>query len=250
MKAPFLPVLFLAAVAAAHGQSAEELIRKGDVPDRRFEAQQALAIYEQAEQLDPSNADLQVRIARQYRHLMTDASNNSRKLELGAQAIEHSKRAAQLAPRDPTAQIDPAITYGKMAPLLSGGDRVDASRAIKRSVDATLALDSRNDTAWHILGRWQAGLAEITGLKRSVAQLAYGNLPTATDEEAAKSFARARSIDPSRLMHSVELGRTTIRLGRTAEGKKLIEQGLRMPNREKDDPATKARGRDTLGDLR
>ncbi len=250
MNFKVVPLLLLAVSFSAIGQSAEDLINQGDRPDRRFDAAEALSIYEKAEKLDPDNADLQVRIARQYRHLMTDERNAQRKLELGAKAVTHSRRAAQLAPNDPTAQIDLAITYGKMSPLLGGGDRVEASRSIKRSVDATLALDSRNDTAWYILGRWQAGLAEISGLKRSVAQLAYGNIPDATDEDAAKSFARALSIDPSRLMHHVELGRTYVRLGRTEEGKRLIEEGLRMPNREKDDPATKARGKETLADLR
>lgn len=244
-----IPVLLLAVASAALGQSATELISQAEGPDRRFDAAQALALYEKAEQLDPESADLQVRIARQYRHLMTDARDPRRQLELGTRAVEHSTRAAQLAPNDPTAQIDPAITYGKMSPLLGGGERVAASRTIKRSVDATLALDSSNDTAWHILGRWQAGLAEITGLKRSVAQVAYGNIPTASDEEAAKSFARALAINPSRLMHSIELGRAYLRLGRTAEGTKLIERGLAMPNREKDDSATKARGRTTLSEL-
>ncbi len=242
-----LPVLLLAASAAAWAQTAQELIQQGDILDRRFEADKALSIYQQAEQIDPKSADLQVRIARQYRHLMTDTSSKSRKLEYGRRAVEHSRLAASLAPRDPSAQIDLAITYGKMLPLLGGGDRVAASREIKRSVDRTLALDKRNDTAWHILGRWQAGLAEITGIKRSVAQLAYGDLPSPTLEDAATSLERAYSLDKARLMHPIELGLVYLKLDRTSEGRKLIEKGLRMPDREKDDSARKSAAREALG---
>jgi hypothetical protein len=39
-------------------------------------------------------------------------------------------------------------------------------------------------------------------------------------------------------------------MGRTAEARRLIEKGLKMPEVEKDDPETKRRGRETLAKLR
>ncbi|MGC1481148.1 MAG: hypothetical protein WA771_11630 [Chthoniobacterales bacterium] len=251
LPSPLVTLLVVVgAVSAAPSQSTADLIREGNVYDQRFQADKALSLYQQAERGDPGSADLQIRIARQYRHLMTDAGSKSEKIELGKKAVHHSQRAAQLAPNDPNAQVDLAITYGKMSPLLSGGERVAASREIRRSVDRTLAIDSRNDTAWHILGRWQTGMAEITGLKRSLAEVAYGDLPDSSLAEAARSLERARLLNESRLMHPIELGIVYLKLDRTDEGRKLIEKGLSMPNREKDDPAKKSAGREALSALR
>ena len=42
---------------------------------------------------------------------------------------------------------------------------------------------------------------------------------------------------------------TAALMGRKEEAKKFIEQGLAMPNRDKDDPETKERGRKTLKSL-
>ena len=93
-------------------------------------------------------------------------------------------------------------------------------------------------------------LAEISPIKRLLAPLFYGKLPTSTNENAAKCFQQAIKINPNRLMHHIELGRTYARMGRTADARVCIEKGLAMPELEKDDPELKRRGREVLAKLR
>ena len=232
------------------GESADELIKCGDVFDREFKATQALDQYCRAEKLDPKNDQVLVRIARQYRHLMTDASRREEKFKLGTIALGYSLRAAALAPNDSEAQLSPAITYGKMLPLLDKGDQLKSSREIKSAAERAIKLDPRNDLAWHVLGRWHRVVADVGGMKRALGQLVYGKLPTTTNEEAVKCFEQAISINPGRLRHYIELGRTYAQMGRAAEARKFIEKGLAMPNSEKDDPETKRQGREALAGLR
>src|SRR4051794_40979755 len=82
-------------------ESVGELIQKGDVYYAKLEASEALKFYLPAEKLDPENVRLLVRIAREYRHLMSDAPKPREKLELGATAVDYSRRAVALAPDDP-----------------------------------------------------------------------------------------------------------------------------------------------------
>ena len=44
-----------------------------------------------------------------------------------------------------------------------------ASPRIKVAVDRALRLDPENDTAWHILGRWNRVLADVNVIKRVLA---------------------------------------------------------------------------------
>jgi tetratricopeptide (TPR) repeat protein len=117
-------------------------------------------------------------------------------------------------------------------------------------VDRTLQLDPRNDTAWHILGRWHRVLADVSGLKRALAGAIYGRLPKGSNEEAVKCLEKAIALNPNRLMHYIELGRVYAQMRRKNEAREFINKGLAMPNVEKDDPETKARGRETLEKLR
>jgi len=180
---------------------------------------------------------------------MTDASTKKEKLRLGYIAMDYSKRAGACAPHDAEAQLDLAITLGKMLPIMSAKEQVDASPRIKESVDKALALDPNNDTAWHILGRWNRVLAEVNNVKRALAGVLYGGLPTGSLLDAERAMQKAMELSPDRLMHYIELGRIYADMGRKDEARFYINKGLAMPEAEKDDPEAKLRGRETLEKL-
>jgi len=235
--------------ADARAQSAAELMAKGDQLDQQLKANEALNYYLPASKLEPNNAELLVRIARQYRHLMTETSSKKEKLRLGLISLESAQRAANLAPKNAEAQLSPAISYGKMLPYMSSRDQVTNAPKIKESVDRTLALDPQNDTAWHILGRWNRVLASVNVVKRLMAQALYGNLPKTTNEDALKCLRKAIEINPNRLIHYIELGRIYAQMGNKEEASQYIHKGLAMPDKEADDPEMKEIGRDTLQKL-
>ena len=124
-----------------------------------------------------------------------------------------------------------------------------AARRIEDSAEKAIKLDPRNDLAWHVLGRWHTVLASVTGIKRTVAQLFFGELPAASNDDAVMCFQKAIEINPNRLMHYIELGQTYAQMGKTADARRLINKGLAMPDVEKDDPEMKRRGRETLAKL-
>src|ERR1700720_1112508 len=79
---------------------ADDLIKKGDDLDLKLQASEALDFYLAAEKLEPKNASLLLRIARQYRHLLVDATTREEKLRLGGIGLDYAQRAATLAPND------------------------------------------------------------------------------------------------------------------------------------------------------
>jgi len=230
--------------------SATELIQQGDVFYDRLQAAEALKFYLPAEKLDSNNVRLLVRIAREYRHLMSDATKTSEKKQLGITAVNYAQRAVALAPNDPETHLALAISYGKMLPLEETGEKIALSRLIRIATEKVIALDPNNDLAWQVLGRWYLGLAEIGGFKRAMAQVKYGKLPPAKYEDAARCFEKAIALNPKRLMHYIELGRTYEKMGRDADARKFIIRGLAMPETEYDDPETKDLGRQVLKKLR
>jgi tetratricopeptide (TPR) repeat protein len=242
-------LLFLLANSVCVAESAEDLLEKGKVFEQKFEAKEALPLYLAAEKLEPQNCHILVRVARQYRYLMTDASAKDEKLRLGHLALDYSTRAAAAGPRDCDAQLATAITLGKMLPYLPAKEQVAASTKIKESADKAIELDPRNDTAWHILGRWNRVLADTNTLKRALAQVLYGGLPEGSNEEAERDMKKALELNPNRLMHYIELGRIYAQMGRKDDARQFINKGLAMPDTEKDDPETKRRGRETLQKL-
>jgi tetratricopeptide (TPR) repeat protein len=249
IKAFSATIALLLVCATSWAGSTDDLIKSGDDLDLKLKASEALDFYLAAEKLDPKNASLLVRIARQYRHLMADATTREEKLRLGGIGLEYAQRAAALAPNDSEAQLSPAISYGKLVPLQGIKEQTEAARRIKEAADKAIRLNPHNDLAWDVLGRWNKVLADVNGIKRALGSLLYGELPRGSNADAVLCFQKAIEINPKRLMHYIELGQTYAQMGKTADARRLIAKGLAMPDVEKDDPEIKRRGRETLAKL-
>ena len=238
-----------ATIGAFAADPAPKLIQNGDACDTHLDAVGALNYYLSAEKLTPSDARLCTRISRQYRHLMSDTGKSTEKVRLGKIATGYADRAASLAPNDPEAQLAVAISYGKLLPLQSSREQVENSKVVKTATDKVLQLDPSNDLGWQILGRWYFNLADVSSVKRALAQLVYGKLPEATFADAERCFLKAIELNPRRLIHYIQLGRTYVKMGRTEDARKYLTQGLAMASVEKDDPESKELGRELLGKL-
>ncbi|MEZ0387130.1 MAG: hypothetical protein ACAI34_08700 [Verrucomicrobium sp.] len=238
------------ACASIQAQSPEKLLKDGEAYDLKLEAAKALATYQELEKIEPTNADVKVRIARQYRHLMADAPNTGDKLELGTKALDYGRKAAALAPSNSDAQLSCAISYGKMLPLFSSREQMTTSKLIKEGAEKAIKLKSSNDLAWHILGRWHRGVASVGSVKRALASMVYERLPTASNEEAIACFEKAAKLNPNRMMHQIELGRTYAQLGMKDEAKRVLQKGCSMPELEKEDAQLKSEGKQLLASLR
>jgi tetratricopeptide (TPR) repeat protein len=235
--------------AAGRAQSAADLIASGDAFDLKLQPTEALKFYLPAEKLEPANVELILRIARQYRHLMQDATKPDEKMRLGGIGREYAERAVKLAPNESEAHLSVAITDAKMVPMLSSKKRLEASKHMKAEIDRAIALDPSKDLAWHILGCWHQRLADVGIVMRTMAKLTYGSVPAATNDEAVKCFQQAIKLNPDRLIHYIELGRTYAQMGQPDDARRYIKKGLSMPDVGKDDPESKQRGRETMGKL-
>jgi tetratricopeptide (TPR) repeat protein len=241
--------IILASTALA-AESADELIRNGDIFYAKLQATEALRFYLPAEKIEPKNVRLLVHISREYRHLMSDASTPVEKRRLGGIAVDYANRAAALGPNDPEAQLAVAISYGLLQPLEGNREKIEASRVVKAAADKTIRLDPNNDLGWHVLGRWHKELADISAFKRTMAQAIYGViLPQSTYGEAVTCFEKAIELNPNRLIHYIELGQVYAQMGRSDEARQFIAKGLAMQNTEKDDPEAKRQGRELLANL-
>ena len=242
-------VLFFSNVIA-RGDSPDEFIKKGDSFDVSLQAPEALQAYKQAERKRPNDPSLLVRIARQYRHLMSDAQTAEEKVRLGSIALLYGKRAAVLAPADSDAQLSSAISYGKLVPYLEKKEQVADSIKIKAAAERAVKLNPRNDLAWHVLGRWHREVSAVSSVKRALAGMMYEKLPEASNAEAVTCFQKAIELCPNRPMHYIELGRVYAQMGQKVDARRFLEKGLALPNEDKDDPERKAQGREALTALR
>lgn len=248
MKPALLALLAFPALALSQDDFAS-LLKKGDALDAALKTNEALAVYLEAEKLQPNNADLLHRIAKQYGESQNDTKDKAERRRIGNQGLEYAKRAVAADPNNGRAQLALAISYGRVAPYLDNKTKISYSKFVKQHVDKALALDPRDDLSWHVLGAWNFELANLNAITRAIAQIVYGKLPSASNEDAVKAFQKAIELNPRRVGNQVELGRALAAAGRKDEAKAALEKGLNLPNRQRDDPETKERARAALKKL-
>jgi tetratricopeptide (TPR) repeat protein len=249
MKHAWLIFVLMAAPALAQ-EDFVSLMKRGDQLDAQLKTTEALEAYLQAEKLDPNNAELLHRIAKQYGESQNDVPSKEEKRKIGMTALEYSKRAIASDPKNAMAQLAVAVSYGRVAPYLDNKTKIAYSKLVKEYADKARELDPRgNDLVYHVLGAWNYELSNLNPVLRAVAQLIYGKLPDASNEAAAENFKKAIELNPRRLANHIELGRTYAAMGKKDEARAELEKGLSLPNRQRDDPETKERGRAALKKL-
>jgi tetratricopeptide (TPR) repeat protein len=249
MKRRIFPIVLLLASCpciTVWADSRDDLVKKGDAFEAKFENQKALDAYLAAAKLAPPSAELLRRIAQQYGELMTDTNSDEEKRALGDKALDYARQAVTADPNDAMAELAVAVCYGRTAPLMDNKTKIAYSRLVKEYADKALALDPNNDLTYNVLGSWNYELASLNPILRSIAGFIYGQIPDASYEEAAKDFQHALQINPNRLANHIGLGRAYAAMGKTAEARAELQRGLSMPDEAKDDPYVKAQGRETL----
>jgi len=234
---------------SARAQSAADLLRAGDVLDAKHRNQEAVGIYLEADAIQPNDAEILRRIAKQYSQQVVSESRSPENRELARKALDYAQRAVRSDPGNANAHLSLAICCGKAAFLEGARRRIEMSRLIRGEAEAAIRLDPGSDYAWHVIGRWNYELANFNAALRFLAEAIYGRFPDASNERAAECFEKAIAIQPDRVIHHVELGRTYAALGRKQEALTELKKGLSLPSREKEDNESKDRARKALAAL-
>ena len=244
-----IPLLALGFALSARAESAGDLLRTGDTLDAKHRNGEAVAIYLKADALQPDDAEILRRIAKQYSQQVVSESRSPENRELARKAVYYAQRAVKCDPRNANAHLSLAICYGKAAFLEDARRRIEMSRLIREEAEAALRLDPKSDYAWHVLGRWNYELTNFNAALRFLAETIYGKFPDASNERARECFQKAVAIRPDRVIPHVELGRTYAALGMKQEALVELNQGLLLPSREKEDDESKDRARKAISAL-
>jgi tetratricopeptide (TPR) repeat protein len=212
--------------AMAFGSSnpqADKLIEQGDAEVKAMHSPEALALFQQAAKEDPQNADILLRISQQYSNLIGQAKSPEEALDDAKQSLDAAKQAVVIAPDDPKAHLAVAIAYGRMTDFDDNRTKIEDSRLVKSEAEKTLDLDPREDIAYHVLGRWNYGVATLSPVMKLIAKYMYGGMPDASLVEAVMDYQKAIEIAPQRVIHHAELARTYTAMGNTADARKEWE---------------------------
>ena len=245
------PLLLIAALisfrAFAEDSQVVALVKQGDNEDRKGHSRAALTCFRAAETLDPQNVGVLLRIAKEYSDLIADTKPEDAARAIADKSLDYSKRAVELDPHSAKGRLSLAVAYGRLTDFVGNKVKLEYSRLIKEETDKSIELDPSDDFAWHVLGRWNFGVANVNAVLKAMARFIYGGLPAASNEDAAKCLKKATEIAPQRIIHHSELARVYQTMGRKELAAKEWQTVLALPAVDKEDEKDKHEAQTALG---
>lgn len=245
-------IILLIAVLLSFRAFAEDaqlvaLVKQGDGEERQGHTRAALACYREAERLDPKHVGVLLRISKQYSDLIADTKPADAAEAVAQKSLEYSLRAVEIDPKSAKGHLSLAIAYGRLTDFVGNKVKLEYSKKIKEEAQKSIELDPTDDFAWHVLGRWHYGVANVGAMLKTMASLVYGGMPQASNEDAAKCLKKASEIAPQRIIHHSELARVYQTMGKKDQAAKQWQIVMALPAVDKEDLKDKKEAQDVLG---
>ena len=247
LKTLLFVALLLGSPALAEEPKVTVLVKQGDAEEHQGHTRAALGYFRAAEEVDAKNVGVLLRISKAYSDLVDVTKPPEAAEQLAHKSLDYAQRALDLDPKVAKAHLSRAIAYGKLTDFVGNKTKLEYSKIIKEETAKSIELDPTDDFAWYVLGRWHAGVANVSGVLRVLAKVVYGGMPVASNEEAAKCLKRATELAPQRIMHHAELARLYKAMGKADLAAKEWQAILTLPSTDSDDEKEKTAAREALG---
>jgi tetratricopeptide (TPR) repeat protein len=229
--------LVLLAPRPLAGQDARDHVALGTAAMQVHDLRTALAHYDAALALDSASYEANWRAAialLDEGEQLAESGKSPLRDSLYARAERLARRAVAADSMGAEGHFALAAAAGRVALTLGKKQRIQRARLIRDEAQRALALDPRNDGAWHILGRWNAEIMRLSGLSRFFAKrfLGAGIFGQASWAAAVSDMQQAAALDPGRLYHRLELAEIYVDRKRYDDARAELAQLAALPDRE------------------
>lgn len=249
--APLAMSALCAVAGVASAQSAAEHLARGNTAYAARGVPEALAHYDSALAADPKLYEALWRAAQAEVDLAEYDPDPLpiHSAQLLQRAAEHARAAIGVEPKRVEGHFALARALGRATDHTDNPtDRVQFGVEAHREALACLAIDPKHGGCLHVLGLWNARVAELDDFSRGWANRLSGG--TLFDQgswaEAERCLEAAAANDPRRLVHHLDLARVYARMGKKELARKQFEAVLQGAALDYNDPHYKDEARAAL----
>ena len=234
----------------AISQDIAVLSKEAEKLELAFREYDALQKYKEILRHQPANVPVLCRASDLCSRIGHRQTEKNKKNDYYNAARTYAEVALKLNPRSPEANFVMSVAMGRMAQISSGREKVQYVNEIKRYAENTLKYDPNSFKAYHVLGKWNFEVSNLTSIERGFARILFGGLPKASLQDAIRYYEKSKSLEPTFAINYLELAKAYHRNKEDNKARDLLKKLESIPNRIEDDVRIKKEGEDLLRSLK
>lgn len=241
----------LASAQTKEQQIAELMTTANKLRDNHNEAL-ALTKYDKVLELNPSHFEALHNASLMYSRVGNrfPEAETAKKTTYFRKAKDLADRAIKANPTDAEGYFVMSVAMGRIALIAGSKERVAASTDIKKNAETALRYAPQHAGAWHILGRWNTKVANLTFAEKTAANMLFGGLPEgASNQNAVNCYNNALKYKPNHILYMYDLAWAYFNMNNKAKCKETLEALLRLKPVTEDDPGLQTEARELLASL-
>ena len=216
-------------------QDVNALIKEADRLEALPNEAAALNKFKEAIKIEPSNIHALSKASELCSRIGSRETNPQKRDEWFNLAMGYATLAIKANPLSDQANVSMAMILGKSTLTKSGKEKLKNARVIKKHLDIALKTNPNNYLAWHILGRWNYELSNVSSIEKAGAKVFYGGVPEGTLKNAIEYFEKARAFQPYFILNYLSLANAYYKDGQTHKAIGLLKALQAFPVKTEDD---------------
>ncbi len=236
-------LLFLFSFNKISAQDYNAIIKEADRLEALPSEKAALLKFKEALKLQPTSLYAITKCSELCCRVGGREKNSKVRDEYYATAQEYAKTALRLYPNSDEANVAMAFSVAKSLMLKSGKEKITAVKELKSYGDKAVTQNSRNFKAWHVLGKWNYEVSNLSAFERTAVKIIYGGLPPASLSNSIMYYEKAKSLAPNFTLNYLELAKAYNKNDETDKALTQLNYLLAIKNQTEDDPRIKEEAR-------
>jgi tetratricopeptide (TPR) repeat protein len=240
MKSSFTIFIFILSFTVSFAQDVNLLIKEAnrleDIPNEVA----ALNKFKEAIKLDPTHIYSLAKSSELCSRIGSREVSSDKRDAWYAAARAYANKALAIDPLNDQANVAMAMVSGKISLTKNGKEKIINAKEIKKLVDVALKTNPNNYLAWHILGRWNYEISNVSMIERAAAKVFFGGIPEGSLKNAIMYFEKTKTLMPYFILNYIELAKAYQRDGQSEKAITLLKTIQSFPINTEDDLKLKA----------
>ena len=227
----------------------KEFIIKSDALNFEGSYQLELLELNNAIQEYPNNTELLWRISRAHFEIADQVENIEIHKKHFYSGFKIADKALKINPNSAKVNHWYAVLIGKIGLLEGTEQKIKNSYEVEKYALKAIELDPDYDGTYHVMGRWNYELANLSWIERKVAEWVYETPPQGGYEEASIFFQKAINVKNDEIRHYYWLAKTYLEMDNNSKAKEIFKEILNIKPFDASDINMQTESKEYIEDL-